>query len=509
MTSARLAVVACTVLSLAFVPARADDRQKLTDQDRQRFARFEKQVDEIRTLLKIPGMSAVIVRDQEVLWSKGFGYADFEKKVPATPQTLYHVASLTKTFASTLVLQLVERGKLDLDEPVSRYTTEIQGDSVHIKHLLSHTSEGTPGEHYSYNGNRYDLLTPVLEEKTGKKFRTLMVDTFLDPLGMTESVPSHDVLDSARATLDQDHLNRYRRNLEKLAKPYTLYGSEILVVDYPPRNIGAAAGLLSTVLDLARYDEAIDRHQFLEPKTQERAWTPFVSIHGDSLPYGLGWFVQSYQGERLIWHYGHWGTGFSATYLKLPARNLTLIMLGNSEALSDPFYGTGGMETNAFASVFLRLFVFEDLLGRTLPDPDWSRDDREFAEEVNRLSAQSGGKGYENTIATHDLLTRWLEQRRGKARVTMKVDPKTYDEYLGRYQLASKRRTFTAKREGNRFIMDFDRGEIAELFPEAKDHYFTKTWDSQVTFGRDSTGKVTYLDVVVEGRPALRATKIE
>src|SRR5262245_44252018 len=168
MTSARRVAVACLALSLAFIPARADQAPVTTEQDRQRLARFEKQVDEIRTVLEIPGMSAAIVKNQQVIWSKGFGYADVENKVPATPQTLYHVASLTKTFASTLVMQLVEQGKLDLDEPVSRYTTEIQGDSVHVKHLLSHTSEGTPGEHYSYNGNRYALLTPVLEKKTGK-----------------------------------------------------------------------------------------------------------------------------------------------------------------------------------------------------------------------------------------------------------------------------------------------------------------------------------------------------
>src|SRR5262249_21959773 len=149
-------------------------------------------------------------------------------------------------------------------------------------------------------------------------------------------------------------------------------------------------------------------------------------------------------------------TGFSATYLKVPTQGVTLIMLGNCEALSDPFYATGGMETNAFANVFLRLFVFEDLLGRTLPDPDWSRAPHEFADQVKRLSEPTGGKGYENTIADHDELTRWLDGRKAKARVTMKMDPRAFDEYLGRYALDGSKRIFTAKREGSRFIMDFD-----------------------------------------------------
>src|SRR5262245_58694430 len=265
------AATVCLVLGLALLPAaRADDRPAPADKDRQRLDRFEKQVEQLRTLLKIPGMSAVVLRDQKVLWSKGFGFADVDKKIPATPETLYHVASLTKTLAATLLLQLAEQGKLDLDEPVSRYSADFKDDAVRVKHLLSHTSEGTPGERYRYHGDRFHYLPAVLEKKTGKTFRQLVVETFLDPLGMAASVPGHDSLDQAGATLDQTHRERYRRNLEKFALPYTLYGTEVVRESYPPRHMGAAAGLLSTVLDMARLDAAIDRHQFPKPDTADR-----------------------------------------------------------------------------------------------------------------------------------------------------------------------------------------------------------------------------------------------
>lgn len=498
----------CSILSLIFVPvAIADDKLTPSEQDRERVQRFEKQVDQIRTLLKIPGMSAVVLRDQRVLWSKGFGFADVENKVPATPDTLYHVASLTKTLAATLLLQLAEQGKLDLDEPVSRYSAAFKDDAVRVKHLLSHTSEGTPGERYRYHGDRFNYLTAVLEKKTGKTFRQLLVETFLEPLDMAASVPGHDSLDQAGATLDQTHRERYRRNLEKFALPYTLYGTEVVRESYPPRHMGAAAGLLSTVLDMARFDAAIDRHQFLKPETQDRAWTRFVSTRGEALPHGLGWFVQDYHGVKLVWHFGHWGTGFSATYLKVPANGLTLIMLGNSEALSDPFYATGGMETNAFACAFVRVFVLEGLRGRTLPDPDWSRGPREFADEVNRLSEQAGGSGYENTRETHAAVMKWLDNRRAKARVAIKVDPKTYDAYVGRYELPSKR-ALTATRDGDRLLMEFPTGEVTELFPEAEGKSFTKVWEIRVTFGKDADGKVTHLDIVERERPSRRAKKV-
>ena len=116
-----------------------------SSQDKKRLERFERQVDDLRTLLKIPGMSAVIIKDQKVLWAKGFGFADVENRISATPDTVYHLASITKTFGATLIMQLVEQRKLNLDEPMSRYSSDFKDDSVKIKHLLSHTSNGTPG----------------------------------------------------------------------------------------------------------------------------------------------------------------------------------------------------------------------------------------------------------------------------------------------------------------------------------------------------------------------------
>ena len=116
----------------------------ISTQDKKRLERFESQVDDFRERLKIPGMSAVIIKDQRVLWAKGFGFADLENRIPATPDTLFHLASITKTFAAILIMQLVEQGKLNLDEPMSHYSTDFKDDSVKIKHLLSHTLSATP-----------------------------------------------------------------------------------------------------------------------------------------------------------------------------------------------------------------------------------------------------------------------------------------------------------------------------------------------------------------------------
>jgi CubicO group peptidase (beta-lactamase class C family) len=502
---------ACFVLILAVSKSGAEDKKASSTKDADRVERFEKQVEELRRFLKIPGMSAVIVKDQKILWSKGFGFADTEKQLAATPETLYHVASLTKTFAATLVMQLVEQGKLDLDEPVSRYSTDFKDDSVRVKHLLSHTSEDTPGERYSYNGNRYDYLTAVIEKKCDKPFRELIVKTFLEPLEMSGSVPGHDIVDEAAkgtSGIGKEDLDRYQRNLQKLARPYTLYGDgEVVRAPYPPKGISAAAGLLSTVLDMARYDAAIDRHTFLKQDTQDRAWTRFVSNSGQSLPHGLGWFVQDYQGVKLIWHFGHWGTGFSATYLKVPKRNLSLILLANSEALSDPFYSTGGIETNAFACSFLRLFVLEGLRGRTLPDPSWSRNPREFADEHARLNEQAGRKGYECERLAHAAMVKWIDHRRVRARVPIKLNAGIYDAYVGKYEL-NPNRQFTVSREGDRLFVDIPKTDKSELFPESEANFFLKVRDVQVAFVKDKEGKVTHLEIVSDAQ-TIRARKIK
>ena len=446
-----------------------------TSTNANRVRNFEREADEIRNTLHIPGMSAAIVENQKVLWTRGFGYADLENKVPATPDTLYSIASVTKTFGSTLLMQLVEKGQVALDEPIakytpSRYAPKITDERVQIRHILSHTSEGTPGDQFSYNGNIYDAITPVIEKKYGATFRDVITKQILDPLQMTESVPAHDVID------DPELARRYAPALARFAKPYALYGNgEIVRATYPGKGIGASAGLLSTVRDLAKYDAAIDRHVLLQAKTQELAWTPFVSNAGKPLPYGLGWFVGDYRGERLVWHSGNWGSGFSALYVKVPARNLSLILLANSEALSDPFWVPG--ETNPFVCAFLRHFVING------DDP----------------CKQAGEAA----------MKKWLDGRAARAEPTITLDEAVLASYAGEYQ-GSETRTYTVTREGTRLFIDIPRkGDRLEMFASPKgDFFFKVTTPTRVRFLREGE-TVTGLEFTFgEGEPPFPAKKI-
>ena len=257
---------------------------------------FERYVGGLQRQLGIPGLSALILEKQETVSEHGFGVADQEASIAVAPDTPFHIASLTKTFASVLLLQCVERGTLDLDAPIRTYTAAIPEPGATVRHVLTHTSEGTPGQTFRYNGDRYAALTAVVESCWGQPIRLGLASAILDRLAMRETVPGPDLDSPDAATLalfDPSTLDRYRQVLTRVARPYaTDSRGRSTRSTFPPRVINAAAGFVSTVRDLARYDRAIDEHILLRPATQELAWTPARTTSGQPLPYGLGWFVQ-------------------------------------------------------------------------------------------------------------------------------------------------------------------------------------------------------------------------
>ena len=203
-----LAVLAFAPLSQGtFAERRAGEAatRSVSRADDDRIAHLEQLLDALRQELKIPAMSCAIVKDQKVVWAKGFGYADLENKIPATEHTSYHLASLTKTFASTILMKLMQDGKVKLDDPVSKYGIHLESEGViRVKHLFSHTSEGNPGERYSYNGNRFAELDKVVQRASGKSYAELLIADILEPLGMSESAPNVPPRTRTRSTNEVD-----------------------------------------------------------------------------------------------------------------------------------------------------------------------------------------------------------------------------------------------------------------------------------------------------------------
>jgi len=499
-----------------------------------RIARLETLLESLRQELKIPAYSAAIVKDQKVIWAKGFGYADVENKIPATEHTAYHLASLTKTFTSTILMQLVQDGKVNLDDPVSKYGIMLESNGViKVRHLFSHTSEGNPGEQYRYNGNRFAELDKVVERASGKSFAELLIANILEPLGMNETAPNvprivstkspstasqaaeaevkaavMDIIagynssnvdqierrlapqqnrfqgeggfltsfidapelrqafqaryklnlevqnleaavygDSAvatffvrttvtppngtprtegpwrvsyfwnkqdgawklvhahqsplgRAIITEKHQQRFDTVQKILAQPYALDREfKITKISYP-QSFGVSAGLISTVLDMAKYDIAIDQNKFLTKETQQLAFTPAVSTKGESLPYGLGWFTTNYKGTKMLWHYGYW-TGNSSFILKVPEQNITFIIMANSDNLSRPTdLGSGNALSSAVSMAFLKTFIFPEKFGESIPEISWNAPVTEVKNQLNVIAAKPYADMYRTELVT-------------------------------------------------------------------------------------------------------------
>ena len=469
-----------------------------------RVATLRQQLDATRQRVAIPGMSAVVLEDGKVLWMEGLGYADVEKKVPATPDTLYHIASVTKTFTAILVHRLVEKRGLDLDTPVMRFDDSITDPRIRIKHLLSHTADNTPGDAFAYNPDKFEHLRALLEAIEGKPLRQQFHEEILDPLGMTASVPGPDAVDDDTkwALLGADRLARYRAALAHEAKGYTSYGDgEIVFAGSPERDMWASAGLVSSVRDLAKYDIAIDEHRLLAQATLAEAWTPFVSNAGKPLAFGLGWYVTDYRGERLVYHYGHWGTSFSALYLKVPARRLTMILLANSENLDDHHYNVGEDITNhAFACAFLTTFI-PSIANSAFRGSGESRD----ASTGNFLVPDSPTKVSTDCERSSALaVEQWRKKRLDARRDEVPYDASTAAELAGRYALPH--RVLEVTNEGGRLFVNVPRdGGHAEMFADAKGKWFIKNRPWDWVFVKDG-GKVVRLEIVYLGEttPARR-----
>lgn len=314
---------------------------------------FEEILENFRNDYNIPGMSAAIVKDRQLFWAKGFGYANVEEKIPTRPTTSYHLASLTKTFAAIIIMQLVEDEQLSLEDPVSKYGVDIQSnETIRVKHLLTHTSEGIPGDEYKYNGSRFALLDQVIEGSSGSTFCELLLNQVINPLNLKNTAPN---------VLTDNCMLAGEARIEfawNLAQGYTSDGNSKQAYK---TYFGTSAGLLSSVVDMATYSIAIDNKMFLNDETWKKVFTPTISNNGNSLPYGLGWFIDYQQNIKILWHYGWWDA-VSSLIIKVPEKKLDFIILANTDMLSrsSTNIGLDGDITRSLVGLeFLKAFVFK------------------------------------------------------------------------------------------------------------------------------------------------------
>lgn len=320
------------------------------------FSLFERYLEALRVQAGIPGMSALILRDGVIVWERGFGRAELERAVDATPSTPYQIGSLSQAIGATLLLKVcVDEGFDTVSDRIgiwSPFATE--ADST-VAQLLGHIS---PAGIYKYDLGRVAAVTPAIEACSGASYQETVAEEVFSRLGLTDSVPGTAL---GTPTLEDTqqfglaNLFGYAATLSRTAKSYRVDTRGRATRSEPvPSRANAATGLVSTVRDLAKFDVALRSSLLLRPETQLTAWSPV----GPGFPTGLGWFVQIYNGVPVVWQFGVVPEAYSALMLKLPTRGLTLILLANSDGLSPPLaLERGDVTASIFARTFLRVYV--------------------------------------------------------------------------------------------------------------------------------------------------------
>jgi len=348
-----MTVRALAVVLLVFSFDSAAVRAQSTNLPDGKRDQIEKAASSFMAANSVPGVSAGIVEDGELVWSAGFGMADLENYVPATSSTLFRLGSISKPITATAILQLSERGKLDLDAEVQKYcpafpkkewpvtTRELLGHLGGIRHYnpdgkgdipedsAKHFSSmeeslqifasdplvAKPGTQFHYSTYGYTVLGCVLEGAASEKYVDYVKENVFEPAGMVETqADDFFAIVPHRSRWYHKDKSGVVQNAGVLDSSYKIPGG----------------GLISSAADMARFEIAIMANKLLKPATRNVMWTPQKAADGSQNGYALGWGTQKKYGLALVEHTGS-QQGTSTSMILVPHRRAGVIVLANMD----------------------------------------------------------------------------------------------------------------------------------------------------------------------------------
>jgi serine beta-lactamase-like protein LACTB len=347
--TAHLFAVVLLIFSLSSVPLHAQSKSLSADKR----AQIEKAASSFMAANSVPGISAAVVQDGELVWSEGFGMADLENFVPATSFTLFRLGSISKPITATAILQLSERGKLDLDAEVQKYcpafpkkewpitSRELLGHLGGIRHYnpdgkgdipedsAKHFSSmqdsleifagdalvAKPGTKFHYSTYGYTVLGCVLEGAAAEKYIDYVKENVFEPAGMAETRDDNffAIVPQRSRWYHKDKAGVVR-NAGVLDSSYKIPGG----------------GLISSADDMARFEISIMANKLLKPATRDLMWTPQKTTDGSQNGYALGWGTEKKYGLALVEHTGG-QQGTSTSIILAPERHAGIVVLANMD----------------------------------------------------------------------------------------------------------------------------------------------------------------------------------
>lgn len=298
---------------------------------------------------RVASYAVGVVKDDHLVLARGYGYADLENDIPAAAETVYRLGSITKQFTAMAIMQLAEGNKLAIDDEITKFLPDFPtgGHKINVRHLLNHTSgirdytrskdfdrhsrhdldhdellaqfkdeplDFEPGVKWSYSNSGYYLLGMIIEKASGQKYDEFLEQRIFKPLNMKATRYGHTrSLIPRRAT-------GYRYFFGQLTN------DDPISMDPP----FAAGGLVSTVLDLVKWHQALEDGALVSSDSYKEMYCPASLTNGNTRPYGYGWQLGDLAGHRTI---GHGGgiNGFSTMISRYPDDRLAVIVLSNTE----------------------------------------------------------------------------------------------------------------------------------------------------------------------------------
>jgi len=522
----------------------------------QRLDLLVEQLEQQRQTLHVPGMAIAVVKDEKVILTHGFGVANVDTETPVTPETIFAVGSSTKAFTSTLVGMLVDEGKMDWDDSVTKYLPYFQmnvesdneSDEPTLHDVLSHRTGFTrmgllfasgqiPREEVLLDATKAEPYVPFREKfyysnvmymsagvaagkADGTDWDTLVTERIFEPLGM----------DSTTTSVTQAEKD------SRLASGY-LWDEDLQAFEYKPMrnvdNIGPAGAINSSVLDMAQwlclqlgYGE-YEGHRLISEENLRETWTTQIDIT-ENVGYGMGWMIREWEGQPVIEHGGN-VDGFSAQVAMLPESNLGFVLLTNASAsplppmainivwdtlLKEETTDTGTTEDykpyigkyianfGQFQDTVFTVLVQNDRLAVDIPgqqvfelkDPD--QEGKWYFAISNEIAVSFERDQADNVIGMKLYQAGMtFDLPREGVEIAPEIPLDELQKYLGNYRSEELKMTVEVLIQNNRLAIDVPGQMVYELHPPDKDGMwvFRVTPDISIRFNEKPSGQVESL----------------
>ncbi len=506
-----------------------------------------------------PGATVLVARNGKLIYKKAFGMANLELDKPMQLDNVFWIASIGKEFTAVAILQLMEQGKLNLQDEITKFIPDYptQGNKITIEHLLTHTSgihnfsgmkdpekklafdctpievidffknlpmRFAPGTKWEYSNSGYFLLGYIIEIITGKPYSEYLEENIFKPIGMTNS------LFASNKRIIKNRVGAYSLgdNGFENSRPLNM------------THVYSAGAIQSTVEDFFKWHQAVHSYKLVKKENLDKAFTRYKLMDGKEADYGYGRRLGYVYESPTIWH-GGGIEGFGTTEMYLPKEDVFVVVFSNCDcnypreitsrlaalASGKPYeykeipvanvilQGYEGVYENQIGLQRIISVSENKLLSQLGRGPKsnikaYQKDRFFFDDAMVTIEFSRNKKGEIDKLTSKKLYGNEVWNKTNKPLPNengIKVNEKILATYVGEYEIPSIM-TFSVTKEQDKLFLQGEGQEKVELFAETETKFFLKVNDAQLEFVKDDSGKVTNAILNQGGREA-EAKKIK